>query len=275
MMLQPGLYVVATPIGNLEDISLRAIRVLSEAACIAAEDTRHSGVLLRHLDIDAELVSVHEHNEAQRVPGLVRRIREGQAVALISDAGTPLVSDPGFRLVRAVGDAGLPVFTVPGASAVTAALSVSGLATDRFRFEGFPPSRQAARAKKFRELANEDATLVFFESSHRVAAMLADAAEAWGPDREAAICRELTKKFETVRRGSLASLCHLLQEDPDQRKGEFVIVVAGSDEPRETVDALALARALREHLSASQAARIAANITGASRRDLYKALEDS
>jgi len=274
-MLEPGLYVVATPIGNMEDISHRAVRVLSEAGLVAAEDTRRSGALLRHHGIRTEVLSLHEHNEDERIPGLVARIREGQAVALVSDAGTPLVSDPGFRLVRAVGDAGLPLFPVPGPSALTAALSVSGLATDRFRFEGFPPARQAARLKRFRELQAEEATLVFFESSHRVTEMLADASEVFGPAREAAICRELTKKFETVKRGSLASLARLVAEEPDQRKGEFVILVAGSSEPRETVDALTLARALREHLPASQAARVAAHITGASRRDLYKALEES
>ena len=273
-MLSPGLYVVATPIGNLEDISYRAVRVLSEVSCIAAEDTRHSRILLDHYSINTSLISLHEHNERDRVPGLVKRIRGGEAIALISDAGTPLISDPGFRLVRALADEQLPVFTIPGASALTAALAVGGLASDRFLFQGFLPARRSARRERLAALANQNVTIVFYEASHRIKASLADMLKAFGPGREAAVCRELTKKFETVSRGSLAQLSQTLESDPDQCKGEFVILVAGDTDSGSPVDGLELATALHEHVSASQAAKIAAKITGGSRRELYKAREE-
>jgi 16S rRNA (cytidine1402-2'-O)-methyltransferase len=274
-MSTPGLYVVATPIGNLEDISYRAVRVLSEAGRIAAEDTRHSRILLNHYGIGTPLVAFHEHNEAERTPQLVEQIRSGTAVALISDAGTPLISDPGFRLVQAVAAADLPVFTVPGPSAVTAALSIAGIATDRFLFEGFLPARSSARVKRLNALAFAPATLVFFESNHRIGASVADMCKVFGSDRQAAICRELTKKFETVSRGDLAHLCSLLDSDPNQSKGELVILVAGNDQPQPVVDGLALAISLKEHMPASQAARVAAKVCGGSRREIYKALEES
>ncbi len=272
-MPEPGLYVVATPIGNLEDISYRAVRVLAEVSCVAAEDTRRSRVLLNHYGIETRLLSLHEHNETDRIPGLVARVKDGEAVALISDAGTPLISDPGFQLVKAMGENRLPVFTIPGPSAVTAALSIGGLASDRFLFEGFLPAKSSARRKRLNAVAAENATLMFFESSHRIEASIADMLEIFGDGREAAICRELTKKFETVLRGSLAELQSRLESDPDQRKGEFVVLVAGNPESQNPIDGLALARALREHLSASQAAKIAAKVTGSSRREIYKALK--
>jgi 16S rRNA (cytidine1402-2'-O)-methyltransferase len=275
MMPESGLYVVATPIGNLEDISHRALRILAEVACIAAEDTRHSKVLLDHYGIGTPMLSLHEHNEQERIPSLIERVRAGEALALISDAGTPLISDPGFRLVRAMHDAGLPVYSVPGASAVTAALSIGGMASDRFLFEGFLPAKASARKNRLKSLATEPSTLVFFESSHRVQASVADMAQVFGADRKAAICRELTKRFETVLRGDLEKLAEVVAREADQRKGEFVILVAGNTEQESDVDGLELARALREHIPASQAARVAAKVTGASRRDHYKALEDS
>ena len=274
-MPEPGLYVVATPIGNLEDISHRALRILAEVACIAAEDTRHSKVLLDHYGIGTAMLSLHEHNEQERIPSLIERVRAGEALALISDAGTPLISDPGFRLVRAMHDAGLPVYSVPGASAVTAALSIGGMASDRFLFEGFLPAKASARKNRLNSLATEPSTLVFFESGHRVQASVADMAQVFGADRKAAICRELTKRFETVLRGDLEKLAEVVAREANQRKGEFVILVAGNTEQESDVDGLELARALREHIPASQAARVAARVTGASRRDLYKALEDS
>ncbi len=274
-MLSPGLYVVATPIGNLEDISYRAVRVLSQASCIAAEDTRHSRILLNQYSISTDLISLHEHNESKRIPGLIKRIQGGEAVALISDAGTPLISDPGFRLVRALAEEQLPVFTIPGPSAVTAALSVGGLACDRFLFEGFLPSKASARLKRFKDLAAETATLVFFESSHRIKASIADMREAFGPGREAVICRELSKRFETVIRGSLSDLQARLDSDPDQGKGEFVVLVSGNPESQSPVDGLALARALREYLPASQAAKVSAKVTGGSRRSIYKELDEA
>ena len=273
-MLDPGLYVVATPIGNLEDISYRAVRVLSGVSCIAAEDTRHSRILLNHYSISTDLMSLHEHNESERIPGLVERIRCGEAIALISDAGTPLISDPGYRLVHTLANEGLPVFTVPGPSAVTAALSVGGIAPDRFRFEGFLSSKPPARKKQLNALATESATLVFYESSHRIKAAMANMSEAFGPAREAVICRELTKKFETVIRGSLAELSEILESDRNQCKGEFVVLVAGMPSDQSPFDGLELARVLREHLPASQAAKVAAKVSGGSRRAIYKALEE-
>ncbi len=274
-MLDPGLYVVATPIGNLEDISYRAVRILGEANCIAAEDTRHSRILLNHFGIDTSMISLHEHNEDAQLTGLISRIRAGEAIALISDAGTPLISDPGFKLVRALAAEGLPVFSVPGPSAVTAALSIAGIASDRFRFEGFLAAKSSARIKQLESLRNEKATLVFFESSHRIEASISDMLNVFGADREAAICRELTKRFETVLRGSLGELQEKLGSDGDQRRGEFVVLVSGSSEQGTPVDGLELATALRDYLSASQAARVASKITGSSRRRIFDALKDS
>lgn len=271
-MLSPGLYVVATPIGNREDITLRALRVLAEADCIAAEDTRHSRVLLQFHGIDARPLSLHEHNEEQRIPGLLERIRNGEAVALISDAGTPLISDPGFRLVRAISEAGLAVHPVPGPSAVSAALSVAGLATDRFLFEGFLPARATARRKRLAALQASQATLVLFETGRRIRATLEDMQAVFGAGRRAVICRELTKQFETILRGPLEALLAQVEADPDQSKGEFVILVEGSQAEEVMVDGLALAQALTEFLPASQAARVAAKLSGGSRRDIYAAL---
>jgi len=268
-----GLYVVATPIGNLEDISHRAVHVLSEVNCIAAEDTRHSRVLLNHYGIKTPLLSLHDHNESARIPDIVERIRGGQAIALISDAGTPLISDPGFRLVKAMADHQLPVFAIPGPSAVTAALSIGGIAPDRFLFEGFLPARQSARRKRLNSLLSETATMVFFESSHRIKASVGDMCKAFGTGREAVICRELTKKFETIVRGSLEELLQRLGSDPNQLKGEFVVLVSGNKDQESPIDGIELALALREHLPASQAAKVTAKITGASRQDLYAALE--
>lgn len=268
------LYVVATPIGNLEDITLRALRVLAEADIVAAEDTRHSRVLLSRHGIERPLVALHEHNEEKQSAQLVERMLNGESLALVSDAGTPLLSDPGYRLVRMAAEAGITVCPVPGASAVTAALSVAGLPTDRFVFEGFLPPKSAARRKRLQALVTEPRTLVFFESSHRIGDGLADLEAAFGADRPAALCRELTKRFETVLRGTLAELRGAVETDPDQSKGEFVLVVGGNsmDAGDGLEQALALAQALREHVGASQAARIAANLHNVSRRDLYRLL---
>ena len=274
-MSQNGLFLVATPIGNLEDMSYRAVRMLSEADVIAAEDTRHSGVLLSHYNITTPVLALHEHNEEQVQQRMLDRIEGGEAVALISDAGTPLISDPGYKLVRAAREAGLPVYTVPGPSAVTAALSVAGLPTDRFAFEGFLPSKPAARKKKLEALCREDRTLVFFESSHRIEAAVSDMAEIFGESRQAAICRELTKKFETVLRAPLIELMDTLAKDKDQTRGEFVVVVAGNElsQDESLVEAQRIARAIQEFLPASQAARIAARLCDVSRRDVYQLLD--
>jgi 16S rRNA (cytidine1402-2'-O)-methyltransferase len=273
-MHQAGLFVVATPIGNLEDITHRAVGLLAAADLVAAEDTRRTRVLLAHYDIRTRLLALHEHNEQAQIPALLERIGRGEMVALVSDAGTPLVSDPGFRLVRAVAEAGLPVIPVPGPSALTAALSVAGLPTDRFVFEGFLPARPAARRKRLAALSGEHRTLVFFESSHRIEASLADLAEAFGGTRPAVICRELTKQFETVLRGSLEQLGQQLAGDANQRRGEFVVLVEGAAANTTAQPGVDLARALLEYLPASQAARVAAQVTGATRRDIYAALED-
>jgi len=271
----PGrLYVVATPIGNLDDITLRALAVLAEADLIAAEDTRHTRQLLARHGIERALVAVHEHNEERQAPRLIERLRQGATIALVSDAGTPLLSDPGYRVVRMAAENGIEVVPVPGPSAVTAALSVSGLPTDRFVFEGFLPARSAARRKRLSDFRAEPRTMVFFESSHRIEACLADARDVFGPERPAALCRELTKQFETVLRGPMAGLLERVSEDPNQRKGEFVLVVEGSASGgRAEFDAaLALAAELQAQVGASQAARIAARLHGVSRRELYQAL---
>lgn len=274
-MSQSGLYVVATPIGNLEDISYRAVRVLTGVDLIAAEDTRHSRVLLAHYGITTPMQALHEHNEAQVAGRMLERIAAGEAIALISDAGTPLISDPGYRLVRAARETDLPVFALPGPSAVTTALSVAGLPPDRFAFEGFLPSKAVARRKRLETLAHETRTLVFFESSHRIEAAIGDIAEIFGPGRLAAVCRELTKKFETVMRAPLAEISERIAADKNQTKGEFVVVIEGYEgsEGESMVAALNMASALLEYLPASQAARVAAKLNDVSRRDVYKLLD--
>lgn len=275
-MSETGLYIVATPIGNLEDISYRAARVLAEVDLVAAEDTRRTLLLLRHLGVDTPMRALHDHNESRAAPAVLETVARGGAVALVSDAGTPLISDPGYRLVRLAREQGLPVHVVPGPSAVTAALSVCGLPTDRFTFEGFLSARAGARDKQLAALRDEPRTMVFFESSHRIADTLAAAAIAFGPDRPAALCRELTKTFETVLDGSLESIATRVEDDDNQRKGEFVLVVAGAPESpaADLARGLDLARALAEHLPASQAAKVAANITGAPRKALFNALAE-
>ena len=274
-MSQAGLYVVATPIGNLEDISFRAVRTLSEVDLIAAEDTRHSRVLLSHYNITTAMQSLHEHNEAQLVDRLLERITSGQAIALISDAGTPLISDPGYRLVKAAREAGLAVFSIPGPSAITAALSVAGLPPDRFAFEGFLSSKPAARKKELQALCHETRTLVFFETGHRIEATIADMSEVFGGQRLVAVCRELTKKFETVMRTPLADMKTELAQDANQRRGEFVIVVDGDEasEDEAMSSAHEMARALLEYLPASQAARVAAQLNHVPRRKIYELLK--
>ena len=274
-MAQSGLYLVATPIGNLEDISYRAVRILTEADLVAAEDTRHSRTLLAHYDIDTPLMSLHEHNESQVLDRVVELVAAGQAVALISDAGTPVISDPGYKLVCAVREAGLPLFTVPGASAITAALSVAGLPPDRFVFEGFLPAKAAARRKKLEDLREEPRTLVFFESSHRIRSAVADMSGILGGTRLAAVCRELTKKFETVLRAPLHEISRTLEQDPNQTRGEFVVLIEGHvrDGNDALSDARQLATGLLEFLPASQASRVAARLHGVSRRDVYAALK--
>lgn len=271
---RPGiLHVVATPIGNRDDIGTRAIETLRRVAVIAAEDTRHTRPLLQHLGIDTPLVALHDHNERTAVDGLVERMRGGADVALVSDAGTPLISDPGFRLVRAARVAGLKVSPVPGPSAVVAALSVAGLPSDRFVFEGFLAAKAGARRSRLAELAGESRTLIFYESSHRIVDCLEDMREVFGDDREAVVARELTKLFETVLGAPLAGLVEQVKADPNQQKGEFVVMVAGREagEDERIVEGLRVFGILKEELPPAKAAKLAAAITGAPRKALYGA----
>jgi len=265
------LYVVATPIGNLADLSPRAQEVLRSVAAICAEDTRHTGQLLSHFGISRPLVALHDHNEEAMAERVVARLLGGESMAVVSDAGTPLVSDPGFRLVRAARAAGVKVSPVPGACAAIAALSVAGLPSDRFVFEGFLPAKAAARRERLQRLAGETGTLVFYESSHRIAESLADMAAAFGDERPAVVARELTKLFETVLDGTLAQLCAAVEADDNQRKGEFVVMVQGAadDEAAKIAEGRRLHARLKEHLPPSTAAKLAAELSGAPRKLLY------
>lgn len=271
------LYVVATPIGNLQDVTARALDTLKRVTRIAAEDTRHSRKLLMHYGIDTPLIAVHEHNEREVTGTLLEMLRSGDDLALISDAGTPLISDPGFYLVRAVRQAGMEVIPVPGPCAGIAALSASGLPTDRFVFEGFLPARQHARRQRLESLSDEHRTLVFYESSHRVAECLADMVELLGAGRAAVIARELTKTFETIKAGSLSELVTWLQGDSDQQRGEFVIMVHGKPPVTDAAmdpGAEHVLELLMQELPLKQAASLAAKITGLAKNRCYqRALE--
>ncbi|HQX94739.1 16S rRNA (cytidine(1402)-2'-O)-methyltransferase [Thermomonas sp.] len=271
-MQRPGtLFVVATPIGNLGDLSPRALDTLKKVSAVCAEDTRHTRQLLSHFGVDRPLVALHEHNEGDAAGPLVARLLAGESLALVSDAGTPLVSDPGFRLVRAAREAGIAVSPVPGASALVAALSVAGLPSDRFIFEGFLPAKANARRERLAMLAAEPRTLIFYESAHRIEDMLADAAAAFGAERRAVVARELTKLFETVLDGSLADLAQRVRADPNQRKGEFVLLVHGAGEAADAkvTEGRRLYAKLSEHLPPSTAAKVAAEWSGAPRKALY------
>jgi 16S rRNA (cytidine1402-2'-O)-methyltransferase len=271
--VQPGcLWVVATPIGNRDDISARAVEILRSVDVIACEDTRHSRPLLMHHNVGTPLTALHEHNEREVVDALVRRLEGGESVALISDAGTPLISDPGFRLVRAARAAGVRCAPVPGACAAIAALSVSGLPSDRFVFEGFLPPKAAARRTRLQELAEDARTLIFYESSHRVAESLADMRDVFGPAREAVLARELTKMFETVLGEPLEALASRVAGDPDQQRGECVILVHGRSDQADArvAEGRRIFAILREELPPTKAAKLAASISGAPRRALYE-----
>jgi 16S rRNA (cytidine1402-2'-O)-methyltransferase len=269
----PGgtLFVVATPIGNLADLSPRALATLKAVAAVCAEDTRHTRQLLAHYGVEKPLLALHEHNEGEIADKLVARLAAGDSLALVSDAGTPLVSDPGYRLVRAARAAGIKVSPIPGASAVIAALSVAGLASDRFVFEGFLPAKAAARRERLARLASEPRTLVFYESAHRIEDSLADMAAAFGAERPAVLARELTKLFETVLDGALVDVRAQVAADPNQRRGEFVVIVqgAGDDADAKVVEGRRLYTKLSEHLPPSTAAKVAADLSGAPRKALY------
>jgi 16S rRNA (cytidine1402-2'-O)-methyltransferase len=265
------LYVVATPIGNLDDLSPRARQTLAEADLVAAEDTRHSGRLLSHIGAKPRLIALHEHNEAELVGRLIVELENGKSVALISDAGTPLVSDPGYRLVAAAHEHGIKVSPIPGASALTAALSAAGLPTDRFCFEGFLPAKQKARRDALAALGREERTIVFYESVHRIADSLADMAMTFGEDRGAFVGRELTKLHEQCLHGTLGELVRAINDGSLVGKGEFVVAVAGSTvEQESSLDTDRLLLALVDRLSAKDAAAIAAKATGGKKNALYK-----
>ena len=272
-LLRPALYVVATPIGNLGDMSQRAVDTLKSVDLIAAEDTRHSARLMQHFSISTRLVSYHEHSSDARENAILRALGEGKAVALISDAGTPLISDPGYGLVVRVRAAAYPVLPVPGASAITAAISAAGLPSDRFTFEGFPPHKSSGRRQLYEALAGEHRTLVFYESPHRISESLADMASAFGGDRQAVICRELTKTWETIHGDSLAGLCNWLQQDDNNRRGEFVVLVRGAARVEQlglSTDAERTLTILMRDLPLKQAAKLASEITGSKKNALYK-----
>ncbi len=265
------LYIVATPIGNVADFSERAIKVLQQVAVIAVEDTRHSGRLLQAHSINTPMLSCHEHNETERSEQLLKRVANGEDVALISDAGTPLVSDPGFHLVRMAHQRGCKVVPIPGPSAVIAALSCAGLPTDRFVFEGFLPAKQGARLARLQELQNDPRTLVFYEAPHRIEECLQDMVAVMGAERPATLARELTKTFETIIPATLGELHAKVQADENQRKGEFVLVVAGAQRSDAILDSEAekTLKILMSELPLRQAAALAAKITGQKKNLLY------
>ncbi len=273
------LYVVATPIGNLGDLSSRAREILTTCALIAAEDTRHTGVLLKAFGIETPQLSLHDHNEQERTPDLVSRLTKGASIALVSDAGTPAISDPGFELVRAAAAAGIDVISIPGPCAAIAALSIAALPTDRFCFEGFLPARGAARRTRLESLAAEMRTLVFYESPHRVKEMLEDCAAMLGGGRLGVLAREITKLHETTYRGTLEDLAARAATDPDLGRGEIVLTVAGAAPG--AVDAAAgedghggeldrVLKVLLAELPLKQAARLAAQLTAARDNHAYK-----
>jgi len=273
----PGtLFVVATPIGNLGDISVRARDVLQRVVIVAAEDTRRAGQLLTHLGIRTRLLSLHEHNESARVDQVLAALADGDDIALISDAGTPLISDPGYRIVEQVRAAGLPVSPIPGCCAAIAALSVAGLPTDRFRFEGFLPARPGARRKRLAALADAPETLIVYESVHRIADLLADVEAVFGPGRPVTLAREMTKLHETIYRGDVAAVRAQLAADPGGGKGECTLVIGGAPVVDSVVpaDLERVLTILLRNLPASQAAAIAAEITGARKREAYQLAND-
>ncbi len=265
------LYVVATPIGNLNDITPRALETLRNVQGVAAEDTRHTRALLTHFGIEQNLVALHQHNEEASAAQVVAKLLAGESWALVSDAGTPLMSDPGYRVVKAAQDNNIKVSPIPGACAAIAALSVAGLATDRFSFEGFLPAKNKARRDRLSQLVSETGTLVFYESAHRIEESLEDMVNVFGASRRASIARELTKLFETVKTATLAELLEFVQADPNQRKGEFVVMIEGAGDDADAVlrEGERVYAVLKEHLPPSTAAKVAAELTGAPRKSLY------
>ena len=267
------LYVVATPIGNLGDMVPRAVEILQAVAVIAAEDTRHSSRLLAHFDIKTPAVAYHDHSDETRTDQLVARLLAGDNIALISDAGTPLVSDPGYRLVRKAREQGIMVVPIPGACAMIAALSAAGLPSDRFAFEGFLPAKQVARCTQLETLAHDTRTLIFYEAPHRILETLQDMVSVFGADREVVIAREITKTFETIKGDKVAALAEWVAADTNQQRGEIVLLVAGApkaDNMDINLEQQRIMRVLLDELPVKQAAAIGAKITGLKKNYLYQ-----
>ncbi|MDP1932099.1 MAG: 16S rRNA (cytidine(1402)-2'-O)-methyltransferase [Gammaproteobacteria bacterium] len=270
---QAALYIVATPIGNLGDMTGRAVEIMKMVDLIAAEDTRHSGRLLQHFGVATRMTSYHDFSDETRVDDLIGKLSGGLSIALISDAGTPLISDPGYRLVVRARQAGIPVIPIPGACALTTALSAAGLPSDRFVFEGFPSAKRVARLKQFEGLLKEVRTLIFYESPHRILDCVQDLHAVFGSDREVVLCRELTKTFESIHGDTLGNLLPWLQQDDNRQRGEFVVLVKGAEEnPVQELDGDAerVLDILLEELSTKQAAAMAARITGVKKNLLYQ-----
>lgn len=277
-LVRPALYVVATPIGNLADISARALAVLAAADSVYAEDTRHSSQLTRHFGIDATLRAFHDHSDRRAVDAALQRLQAGDMLALVSDAGTPLISDPGYGLVAAVVAAGFPVIPIPGASAVLAALAVAAMPTDRFTFEGFLPAKHEARCKALAQLAKETRTLIFYEAPHRILATLEDMRATIGSDRDIVVARELTKRYETVLRGTIEQVTAIVAADSNQQRGEIVIVLKGDvadlDNDEQQREADRVLQPLLADLPVKQATALAVKLTGMKKNYLYqRALE--
>lgn len=267
------LYIVATPIGNLQDISQRALSTFEQVDLIAAEDTRHSGLLLSHYGIKKPFFALHDHNEQQRAAVLVEKLQQGQNIALISDAGTPLISDPGFHLVRHCRQAGIQIVPIPGACAAITALCASGIASDRFCFEGFLPAKSKGRCDKLRELADESRTLIFYESTHRILDTLADMQTVWGDERYLVMARELTKTWETIVGATVGELIEWLKQDSNRIKGEIVLVVEGKPQSCEQAlspQAVRLLQVLAKELPLKKVAAIVAETFNEKKNELYQ-----
>jgi 16S rRNA (cytidine1402-2'-O)-methyltransferase len=272
--MDSGLYVVATPIGNLGDMVPRAVEILQSVDLIAAEDTRHSAILLQHFGISTPCLAYHDHSNEASIRPIAACIEGGGSVALISDAGTPLISDPGYRLLRHAHEQGWKLVPIPGASAVIAALSVAGLATDRFRFEGFLPAKHAARCSQLRALVEEPMTLVFYEAPHRLLESLTDMRDSFGAERLAVVARELTKTYETLLRAPLAELVEQVAADSNQRRGEIVVLVAGSPgrEIEMSPEVEQLLQLLAAELPPRKAAAVVSKVFGLRKKELYEYL---
>ncbi len=270
------LYVVPTPIGNLNDMVPRAVSVLQQVDCIAAEDTRHSSSLLNFFDIKTRMVAYHEHNEKTQTEFLLSLLRQGKSIAVISDAGTPLISDPGYRLVKEAGLQGFSIVPIPGAVAAVAALSASGLPSDRFIFEGFLPAKKGRRRSAITERVDQTATMIFYESPHRVLETIQDMADVFGVDRKACVARELSKQYETIKTACFAELLEWMTADANQQRGEFVILVEGAPpRPEAVIDAYRLLKRLADSMPPNKAAALVAELSDLNKRELYQYLLDN